>query len=461
MSTLNRRDILLFFSDYDCVNLVDSIGLDHWNMTKVNDLNSAKKAIFTDNHRVGIAFMTRYQPDFLRCVQELVSLGKHVQWIAMTDDIAISNPAVRETIVNHFYDYQRLPIDRSRLLPALCRAYGMSELARSIARNYDTSIEKNYILIGKSAAMKNVRQQIIKMAPVEKTVLITGESGTGKELAARALHQFSQRAKGPWITVNSAALPASLVQSELFGYERGAFTGANRFKMGKIEAANEGTILLDEIGDIAPDVQIALLRFLQEKTIERLGSTESIGLNVRVIAATHRDLKRAVVEGTFREDLYYRLNTLHLQMPPLREREDDIIDLAYCFIEKFLREQNKSKPRDFSIEALRVMRVHNWPGNVRELINRVERAVLFCDDRLIAPKHLDLDRRSNSRQVVTIEEARKRAEHDAIHIAIQHANGNLTRAAKVLGISRASLYRLCKFNVEMNEKNQAHRKIRK
>jgi DNA-binding NtrC family response regulator len=331
----------------------------------------------------------------------------------------------------------------------------------SIARNYDTSIEKNYILIGKSAAMKNVRQQIIKMAPVEKTVLITGESGTGKELAARALHQFSQRAKGPWITVNSAALPASLVQSELFGYERGAFTGANRFKMGKIEAANEGTILLDEIGDIAPDVQIALLRFLQEKTIERLGSTESIGLNVRVIAATHRDLKRAVAEGTFREDLYYRLNTLHLQMPPLREREDDIIDLAYCFLEKFLREQNKSKPRDFSIEALRVMRVHNWPGNVRELINRVERAVLFCDDRLIAPKHLDLDRRSNSRQVVTIEEARKRAEHDAIHIAIQHANGNLTRAAKVLGISRASLYRLCKFNVEMNEKNQAHRKIRK
>ncbi len=441
--------------------MVDNIGLDHWNVTKVSDLNSAKKAIFTDNHRVGIVFMTRYQPDFLRCVQELVSLGKYVQWIAMTDDIAISNPAVRETIVNHFYDYQRLPIDRSRLLPALCRAYGMSELARSIARNYDASIEKNYILIGKSTAMKNIRQQIIRMAPVEKTVLITGESGTGKELAARALHQFSQRAKGPWITVNSAALPASLIQSELFGYERGAFTGANRFKMGKIEAANEGTILLDEIGDIAPDVQIALLRFLQEKTIERLGGTESIGLNVRVIAATHRDLKRAVVEGTFREDLYYRLNTLHLQMPPLREREDDIIDLAYCFLEKFIREQNKSKPRDFSIEALRVMRVHNWPGNVRELINRVERAVLFCDDRLIAPKHLDLDRRSNSRQVVTIEEARKRAEHDAIHIAIQHANGNLTRAAKVLGISRASLYRLCKFNVEMNEKNQAHRKIRK
>ncbi len=461
MSTLNRRDVLLFFSDYDGMSLVDNIGLDHWNVTKINDINSAKKAIFTDNHRVGIVFMTRYQPDFLRCIQELVSLGKHVQWIAMTDDITISNPMVRETIVNHFYDYQRLPIDMSRLLPALCRAYGMSELARSIARNYDTSIEKNYILIGKSTAMKNVRQQIIKMAPVEKTVLITGESGTGKELAARALHQFSQRAKGPWITVNSAALPANLIQSELFGYERGAFTGANRFKMGKIEAANEGTILLDEIGDIAPDVQIALLRFLQEKTIERLGGTESIGLNVRVIAATHRDLKRAVVEGTFREDLYYRLNTLHLQMPPLREREDDIIDLAYCFLEKFLREQNKSKPRDFSIEALRVMRVHNWPGNVRELINRVERAVLFCDDRLIAPKHLDLDRRNNSRQIVTIEEARKRAEHDAIHIAIQHANGNLTRAAKVLGISRASLYRLCKFNVEMNENNQAHRKLRK
>ena len=323
------------------------------------------------------------------------------------------------------------------------------------------TMPKGKLLLGQSEAMRNILSQIERVAASDCTVLISGESGTGKELAARALHQFSQRAKGPWITVNSAALPANLIQSELFGYERGAFTGANRFKMGKIEAANEGTILLDEIGDIAPDVQIALLRFLQEKTIERLGSTESIGLNVRVIAATHRDLKRAVAEGTFREDLYYRLNTLHLQMPPLREREDDIIDLAYCFLEKFLREQNKSKPRDFSIEALRVMRVHNWPGNVRELINRVERAVLFCDDRLIAPKHLDLDRRSNSRQVVTIEEARKRAEHDAIHIAIQHANGNLTRAAKVLGISRASLYRLCKFNVEMNENNQAHRKLRK
>ncbi len=316
-------------------------------------------------------------------------------------------------------------------------------------------------LVGQSRTLRVILRQIELVAPTDATVLILGESGTGKELVAREIHKLSRRRHQPLVRVNCASIPRELYESEFFGHVKGAFTGAMKDRAGRFESADGGTLFLDEVGEIPPELQNKLLRVLQEGEYERVGEETIRRVDVRIIAATNRDLMGEVEAGRFRQDLYYRLNTLHLQMPPLREREDDIIDLAYCFLEKFIKEQNKSKPRDFSIEALRVMRVHNWPGNVRELINRVERAVLFCDDRLIAPKHLDLDRRNNSRQIVTIEEARKRAEHDAIHIAIQHANGNLTRAAKVLGISRASLYRLCKFNVEMNENNQAHRKLRK
>ncbi len=449
MSNFGYRKSLLFFpeSKSDYKNFVE---MDRWVLTKVSDFDIAKKLIIEDDYKVGMVFISCDQYKFLLHVKDLVSTNKYINWIALVDENMISNQFICEMIANYFYDYHKIPVDKHKLISILGHAYGMSDLVKSIVKINDEIIKEDYLLLGKSDAMKNVRQQIIKMAAVEKTILITGESGTGKELAVRALHRLSNRSKGPWVVVNSAALPNNLIQSELFGYEKGAFTGAHQVRIGKIEAANKGTIFLDEIGDISPDMQVALLRFLQEKTIERLGSVDSICLDVRVIAATHRDLKEYVFRGGFREDLYYRLNTLHLKMPPLRERSEDVIDLAYIFLNKFLKEQKKSKPKDFTAQSLQLIKEHSWPGNVRELMHRIERSVLLCDDNLISPVHLDLERRKNSRQIVTIEEARKRAEYEAIQSAIQHAGGNLTRAAELLDISRASLYRLCNINNEIN-----------
>lgn len=449
MSSVFHKKVLVFFPDSK-LDYKSFFEIDHWIITRVSDFNTAKKLLVEEDYRVGIIFMSCDHYKFLIHVSELVVSSKYTNWIALIDESTISNRSICEMIANYFYDYQKTPVDKIKLISVLGHAYGMSDLLKSIAKNNDELIEEDYLLLGKSEVMKNLRQQIIRMANVERTVLITGENGTGKELAARALYRLSNRAKGPWIVVNSASLPANLIQSELFGYEKGAFTGAHQSKIGKIEAANKGTIFLDEIGDISPDMQVSLLRFLQEKTIERLGSTDSIHLDVRVIAATHRDLKEAVLNGSFREDLYYRLNIIHLKIPPLRERNEDITYLAYFFLNRFLNEQKKSRPKDFNNQALQTMKEHSWPGNVRELIHRVERAVLLCDDNLISPGHLGLERRKNLRLIMTIDEARKKAEHDAIQSAIRHTNGNLTRAAELLGISRASLYRLCQINDEIN-----------
>jgi DNA-binding NtrC family response regulator len=243
------------------------------------------------------------------------------------------------------------------------------------------------------------------------------------------------------MAVNCGALPANLIQSELFGHEKGAFTGAHQRKIGRIEAAAGGTIFLDEIGDLSLDLQVNLLRFLQAKTIERVGGTQSLQVDVRVIAATHVDLERAVAEGRFREDLYYRLNVLHLRVPALRERENDIELLARFFFEKFAKEKNP-QVRGFSQQALQVMNTYAWPGNVRELINRIRRAMVMCENRLMTPGDLGLERRSARRTIRTLVGARAAAEKEAIQYALRHTGNNVSRAARELRISRVTLYRL-------------------
>jgi transcriptional regulator with PAS, ATPase and Fis domain len=240
--------------------------------------------------------------------------------------------------------------------------------------------------------------------------------------------------------VNCGALPANLIQSELFGYEKGAFTGAAARKVGHIEAAAGGTIFLDEIGDLSADLQVNLLRFLQENTIERVGSTEKLSVDVRVIAATHVNLEKAVEEGRFREDLYYRLHVLNLKVPPLRERQGDVELLARFFFDKFAKERRPAL-RGFSHRALGVMREHDWPGNVRELINRVRRAMVMSDKRLITPEDLGLHAGAPRRRVITLEQAREEAERGAIQSCLQRVR-NVSRAARELGISRVTLYRL-------------------
>lgn len=295
--------------------------------------------------------------------------------------------------------------------------------------------------------MQSVLRSIEKFSVSDAPVLITGESGTGKELAARTIHAGSERAPAAFIAVNCGALPANLVQSELFGHEKGAFTGANQRKIGRIEAAQNGCIFLDEIGDLATDLQVNLLRFLQEQTIERLGGITSIHVNARVIAATHRDLRCAVAEGRFREDLYYRLAVLHLHMPPLRERRDDILPLADDYFARYA--DKRGNVQGFSPDAREIMRAYDWPGNVRELINRVRRALVMCEGRYITAKDLGLEMGGEERPLLTLKEARAKAEQEAIEAALQHSGKNISQAARILEISRVTLYQcLTKYGMD-------------
>ena len=296
-------------------------------------------------------------------------------------------------------------------------------------------------MVGGSEAILEIFNQIRKIAGNDAPVLITGESGTGKELIAQALHVRSDRFGGPFIPVNCGALPDTLIHSELFGHEKGAFTGAHRQNVGRIEAANNGTIFLDEIGDLPLELQTYLLRFLQEKTIERLGSSTSQQVNARVIAATNVNLSEMVKEGRFREDLYFRLNVLNIKVPPLRERVEDIPLLAQYFFQQ-LKQESSSPAKGFSRNALEYMKQYHWPGNVRELINRVRRALVMGEHKLITTEDLGLEEQLSAPLISTLEEVRNRAEKDMIKKGMLASGNNITRAAQSLGVSRVTLYNL-------------------
>jgi DNA-binding NtrC family response regulator len=298
-------------------------------------------------------------------------------------------------------------------------------------------------MVGYCPSMQELIRSMNKAALVDAPVLISGESGTGKELTALAIHRQSKRAGQPFIPVNCAALPANLFQSEFFGYEKGAFTGASQRKIGLAERADGGTLLLDEIGDLSIDLQVNLLRFLQEGTFYRVGGKEEIQVNVRVLAATHVNLEKAVEAGRFREDLYYRINVLQLRVPPLRERRDDIPLLAEYFLEHFSAETGH-RISGFSQEALKVIRDYSWPGNIREFMNRVRRAVAMCEGSVIALTDLGLDRRCvlRSPDVRTLDQVREEAEKIAVLSALSTMHNNISRTALALGTSRVTLYKL-------------------
>jgi two-component system, NtrC family, response regulator HydG len=283
-----------------------------------------------------------------------------------------------------------------------------------------------------------------KYAPVDLPVLITGETGSGKEVAARALHALSARRERPFVAINCGALPPNLVQSELFGHERGAFTGANARRIGHFEAACGGTVFLDEIGDLPLDAQTSLLRLLQEGTLVRVGSSQPIKLDVRVLAATHVDLESAVAQGSFREDLYYRLNVLRLHMPALRERGGDIELLAQHFLDAF-RLRHPGRARTFSGSARQAMRGFGWPGNVRELLNRVQRAAVVAEGTLISAADLDLlDAPSSVPLRPSLGLTRVSAEREAVLNCLRESRYNISECARRLNVSRVTVYRLCK-----------------
>jgi DNA-binding NtrC family response regulator len=295
-------------------------------------------------------------------------------------------------------------------------------------------------LIGESAPMRRLKAALAKMAGSEAPVLLTGESGTGKELAAQSIHRRSRRAAGPFVAVNCAALPPHLIASELFGHEKGAFTGADQRRIGRIQAAEGGTLFLDEIGDLPLELQAHLLRFLQESTVDPLGGRHPVKVDVRVVAATNVPLRRAVAEGRFREDLFYRLNVLTLEMPPLRDRPGDAEILARAFLARLAGESGRPVPT-LGDEALGAIRAYPWPGNVRELMAALRRAAVMAEDDTIGAEDLGLDC-LRPEPAKPLERARSQADATVIRKALAAHSENITRAARHLGISRVTLYRL-------------------
>jgi Nif-specific regulatory protein len=338
--------------------------------------------------------------------------------------------------VNHLVD-----TERQRLLDENIH------LREELRERYDFSN-----IIGNSGAIRQVYEQVTQVARTNTTTLIRGESGTGKELIAHAIHYNSLRAKKPFIKVSCAALPETLIESELFGYEKGAFTGAQVRKKGRFEMAEAGTLFLDEIGDLNPSTQVKLLRALQEREYERLGGTETIKANVRLIAATNKDLEREMGEGTFREDLYYRLNVFAIFVPPLRERKSDVLLLADHFLEKYASEHGKNIKR-ISTPAIDMLTSYHWPGNARELENTIERAVLVCDGNVIHGHHLPptLQTAEASGTIVRVPlgESVEAYEKDIILDALKTTRGNRLRAAKLLSTTERILnYKVKKYSID-------------
>jgi nitrogen regulation protein NR(I) len=358
------------------------------------------------------------------------------------------------------FDYVTKPFDRKEMRQIVAKAVRTRELAQVDASVDRDSATGRYSIIGRSQPMRQVFEILDRVADTPSTVLITGESGTGKELVARALHENSSRKDQPYIRVNCAAIPPGLIESELFGYEKGAFTGAETAKPGRFELAHTGTLFLDEIGEISLEMQVKLLRVLQEGEFERVGGITTTKVDVRLVTATNQDLRKRISEGLFREDLFYRLNVVKIQLPALRERPGDIELLVEHFLKKYNARLNK-KVQAITPEALLVLQQHPWPGNIRELENVIERCVLFCDTDDVEPADLPPDligpgpseppiRRTGELPLPAddsdqgglkgqIKAATANLERQLIHRALDQTNRNVTRAARLLKISRKSL----------------------
>ncbi len=341
------------------------------------------------------------------------------------------------------YDFIEKPIQLDVLKIVLQRAAYLSGLEQETRAISEQAGQAEFEgLVGSSAQIGEVFRIIRRVAPSNVPVLITGESGTGKELVARAIHRQSLRMEGAFVAINCGAIPDTLLESELFGHEKGAFTGAVQQRKGRIESAQGGTLFLDEIGDIPLALQVKLLRFLQDHEIQRLGGKESVAVDARIIAATHVDLLSAISSGRFREDLYYRLCVVTISVPPLRDRRTDVPLLARAFLLRFAEEQRKPLI-GFTAEAIAALTAHNWPGNVRELENRIKRAVVMAEGKYVTPSNLELQFTGVTEgEASTLRGSRESREKDLVRLAMERSNGNVSRAAAELGVSRPTLYQL-------------------
>ena len=375
----------------------------------------------------------------LRTLAELLQVDPLVKVIVITGQGDKSNALL--AIAQGAYDFFTKPVDMEVLRVLLGRALYVSRLEHE-NRDLQQRLKFDTFegMVGTSPGMLTIFETIRKVAPSSAPVLVVGESGTGKELAARAIHRLSSSKNGPFVPINCGAIPENLLESELFGHEKGSFTGAHTQRQGRIEAAQGGTLFLDEIAELTPALQVKLLRFLQEQQIERVGGRKSIQVDARVICATNMDLQKAMAEGRFREDLYYRIGVIVIPLPPLREREGDISLLAKALLQQLA--QGQKKMLTFSRKAMEVMELHSWPGNIREMENRLRRAVIMAEGNQITPADLEIDGYCQPDASMGLTQAREAVERRMVERSLMRNKGNLTKCAEELKISRPTLYEL-------------------
>lgn len=415
------------------------------------------QVILAQNKEEAIAKLRRFEPkvvtldlglppdpggykEGLAILQEILALAPHTKIIMVTGQT--DRHIAMQAINMGAYDYYMKPIDPLELHLIVERAFYLATLEKEHQQLANFALAPTIKgVITSHPLMQKVCQMVRKVAPNKISILLHGESGTGKEVLAKAVHENSERAEGPFIAINCAAIPETLLESELFGYEKGAFTGAVKQTFGKIELAHKGTLFLDEIGDLPFSLQPKLLRFLQERVIERLGGRKPFAVDVRVICATHHNLQELIEAHVFREDLYYRLSEITVSIPPLRERGSDVAMMARVLLTRFAQEFKRPVKR-FSEEALNAINNYSWPGNVRELENKIKRAVIMADTNQITLADLDLPMSKVPVLPFNLKQIRDNAEREAILKAIHYCNNNLSKAAELLGITRPTLYNL-------------------
>lgn len=428
-----------------------------WSFTDYN-------VVFADDRTSAIAQLRRHEPkvvtldlglppdpanasEGLKTLEEIMALAPRTKVIVVTGNNDKENAL--KAIDLGAYDFYQKPIDSDTIKLLVNRALNLANLEHQnrILAKARPAMGR---IIGNSEAIQAVMRKAEKIAGTDISTLLQGESGTGKEVFARSIHEHSPRKDKPFVAINCASIPENLLESELFGYEKGAFTGANKTTLGKIETAQGGTLFLDEIGDMPIGLQAKMLRFLQERVIERVGGRTEIPVDIRVICATHRDLQQMVANETFREDLYYRVGEIPIFIPPLRDRDQDIILLARTFLNTY-REEFGAKAKSFSDTAIQAMLNHKWPGNIREMQNKLKSAVIMAEGSVVQAEDLGLmaPRGDNEPETLNLREVREMAESRAIRRAYQTADKNMSKTAELLGVTRPTLYSLIdKYHME-------------
>lgn len=386
----------------------------------------------------------------LQTLKEILELAPATKVIVVTGNDDRENAI--KAVAMGAYDFYQKPVDIDVLNLIIERAFQLNELEQDYLKLQQKTAEPLAGIIASCKKMQELSRMVEKIAPTNVTTLLLGESGTGKEVLAKAIHGLSDRSGKSFVAVNCAAIPENLLESELFGYEKGAFTGASQQTKGKIEYADKGTFFLDEIGDLPFSLQAKLLRFLQERTIERIGGRQEIPVDVRIICATHQNLQTLIDEGRFRSDLYYRISEITINIPPLREREGDAITIATALLKRFCEANNK-KIKGFSKEAAKAIESYPWPGNIRELENKIKRAVIMTDEtNNISFDDLELEQSTDVSIPLNLKEVREAAETLAIKRALTYSNNNISNTAKLLGVTRPTLYTLFdKYGIHINE----------